>query len=186
VVLETIYGLLFVAALVSAIMVVLSPHAVYAALFLVATMISISGLFLLMNAQLAAAFQLIVYAGAIMVLFLFVIMLLNIGHQGRAVGRNRGIRWLGGALALTLAAQMIALLGSLASGVGWASRYGLDNAPNVGIAEVGFILQSDYVYAFAMTSILLLVAMIGAVVMARRHLIQGVVDETADKRIRKS
>jgi NADH:ubiquinone oxidoreductase subunit 6 (subunit J) len=186
VVLETIYGLLFAAALFSAIMVVLSPHAVYAALFLVATMISISGLFLLMNAQLAAAFQLIVYAGAIMVLFLFVIMLLNIGHQGRVVGRNGGIRWMGGALALAFVFQMVVLLVKAAGGVGWASHYSLANPPNIGISQVGFILQSDYVYAFAMTSILLLVAMIGAVVMARRHLIQGVVDETADKNIRKS
>jgi NADH:ubiquinone oxidoreductase subunit 6 (subunit J) len=175
---ETIYGLLFAAALSSALLVVLSPNAVYNALFLVGTMISIAGLFLLMNAQLAGAFQLIVYAGAIMVLFLFVIMLLNIREQSPPLQRRRHMRLLGLGFAAAFVAQMAMLLARFAGADNreLAANYSLANPPGIGIAAVGRILQTEYIYAFAMTSVLLLVAMIGAVVMARRHLIQGVRD----------
>lgn len=181
--LETLYGLLFAMALFSALMVVLAPHAVYNALFLVATMVSISGLFVLMNAQLAGTFQVIVYAGAIMVLFLFVIMLLNIGHGGDPMARNKGMRVLGIAFSATFIAQLLLILRFFSEEKGLAAQYKLDAPAGIDIAATGRVLETDYIYAFAMTSILLLVAMIGAVVMARRHLIQGVYDATGRREI---
>lgn len=177
--LETLYGLLFATALFSALMVVLAPHAVYNALFLVVTMVSISILFVLMNAQLAGMFQIIVYAGAIMVLFLFVLMLLNIGHSGHPMERNKGVRVLGIGFAVAFVAQLFLVLHFFSQDKALAVRYNLSNPKGIEIAAVGRVLETDYIYAFAMTSILLLVAMIGAVVMARRHLIQGTYDATS-------
>lgn len=165
---QTIYGLFFALTLFSALMVVLAPHAIYSALYLVLTMLSIAGIFVLMNAQLAAVFQVIVYAGAIMVLFLFVIMLLNLGRSAPLNLRNRSVRWLGLALAVTFLLQMTAVLGHLRS-----NEYLFEEPRSVSIQEVGRLLTTHYVYAFEITSILLLVAVIGAVVLARRFLLQG-------------
>ncbi len=173
---ELIYGILFILALFSALMVVLSPHVVYAALYLVMTMVSIAAVFVLMNAPLAGALQIIVYAGAIMVLFLFVIMLLSLGrHEGPRM-HNRGVRVLGGLLAGAFIIQIAVLYGSLRDDLG---GYSLTNAEGITIEEVARILITDYLYAFEMTSVLLLVAVVGAVVLARRHLIQGAQDADA-------
>ena len=171
---KIIYGLLFLLAFFSALMVVASRHTVYSALYLVVTMVSIAGLFVMMNAQLAAAFQVIVYAGAIMVLFLFVIMLLNIGRPSLPSIRLRGVRWLGLLLALGLGAQFAALFGALSR----QSPYTVAGARSISIQEVARLLLTDYIYAFEMVSVLLLIAVVGAVVLARRHLIQGA-DDTA-------
>jgi NADH-quinone oxidoreductase subunit J len=171
---QIIYGLMFVLALFSALMVVLSPHAVYAALYLILTMVSIAGLFVLMNAQLAAAFQIIVYAGAIMVLFLFVIMLLNVGRQGAPSPHVRKTRWVGLGLAAAFALQTIGLL----AGAVRPEGYTLANAPGVRIDLVAHRLITEYVYAFEMTSVLLLIAVVGAVALARGKLMQGA--ETAE------
>lgn len=165
---ELVYGGFLILALASALMVVLSPHAVYSALYLVVTMVSIAGLFLLMNAPLAAMFQVIVYAGAIMVLFLFVIMLLNVGRQGALPLHTRHIRCAGFALAVAFALQMAA---ALARPV--ASDATPRNAEAISIREVARLLITDYLYVFEITSVLLLAAVIGAIVLARRHPIQG-------------
>lgn len=171
---EFIYGIFFVLALLSGLMVVLTPHAVYSALYLVVTMVSIAGLFVLMNAQLAAFFQIIVYAGAIMVLFLFVVMLLNVGRQVDPPGRTRMLRNLGLVLSLAFVVQLLAMMISIEL----PEAYSLANAEGIGIHEVARRLLTDYLYAFEMVSILLLVAVVGAVVLARRWLIQGTVHET--------
>ena len=166
---EWIYGLFFLIALVSALMVVLARHAVYSALYLVVTMIAIAGLFVMMNAQLAAAFQVIVYAGAIMVLFLFVIMLLSLGRQGDPPIRTLKIRWLGLALTLALIVQLFAAVALFARQF-QQRPFSLQNAPGISIEQVAHLLVTDYLYAFEMTSVLLLIAVIGSVVLARRKL----------------
>jgi NADH-quinone oxidoreductase subunit J len=166
---QAFYTLLFVLALFSALMVVLSSHAVYSALYLVLTMISLAGLFIMMNAQLAAAFQVIVYAGAIMVLFMFVIMLLSVGRQEVWPLRNRLVRGFGLIFSLAFIGQIIAALASFKLG----PAFGLDKASGVNIQQVAQLLLTDYIYPFEMTSVLLLVAVIGAVVLARRFVIQG-------------
>ncbi len=169
---EIFYVFLFVLTLASAIMVVVSPHAVYSALYLVLTMIGVACLFVMMNAMLAAAFQIIVYAGAIVVLFLFTIMLLNLGRQTPHRGRHAVTRWLGLALSIALVAQvggaMLLLRDALPAG----------NLPTelvpVPVPQVALFVITEYLYAFEMISVLLLVAVIGSVVLARRRLVQGI------------
>lgn len=163
---QLIYGLLFVMALFSALMLVLSPHAVYSALYLVLTMTAIAGLFVLMNAQLAAAFQIIVYAGAIMVLFLFVIMLLRIGREEPPPPALRRVRLVGLILTMTLVVQLVAALTQLRL----PADLTLDGAPGNQIREVARLALTNYIYAFEATSILLLAAVIGAVSLARRRM----------------
>lgn len=166
----TIYILFCLMALFCAAMVVITSHAVYSALYLVFTMIAIAGLFILMNAQLAAALQIIVYAGAIMVLFIFVIMLLNLGKQEAPEIHNKNVRGLGILFGLAFVVQAVALMSAMPSR---DASYTLANARDMTINEVARRLITDYVYAFEMTSVLLLVAVVGAVVLARRRLIQG-------------
>ncbi len=177
-IIEIIYGALFVLALFSALMVVLAPHPLYNALYLVLTMVAIAGQFILMNAELAAAFQIIVYAGAIMVLFIFVIMLLNLNSQNKPTSGNRAVRMLGLMFALAFIGQIMAIIGTIASG----ERDTTVNFIGTDAETVGFRLIGDYVYAFEMTSVLLLIAVVGAIVLARRHLIQGADDEDLHSR----
>ena len=166
----TIYILFCLMALFCAAMVVISSHAIYSALYLVFTMVAIAGLFVLMNAQLAAALQIIVYAGAIMVLFIFVLMLLNIGRQEAPGIHNKNVRWLGILFSMAFVGQAVAMMAAIPSR---DASYTLANARGMAISEVAYRLITDYLYAFEMTSVLLLVAVVGAVVLARRRLIQG-------------
>jgi len=177
-IIEIIYGALFVLALFSALMVVLAPHPLYNALYLVLTMVAIAGQFVLMNAELAAAFQIIVYAGAIMVLFIFVIMLLNLNRQNKPTSGNRTVRILGLMFALAFIGQIMAIIGTIAVG----GRDTTVNFVGTDAETVGLRLIGDYVYAFEMTSVLLLIAVVGAIVLARRHLIQGADDEDLHNR----
>ncbi|MEN6626915.1 MAG: NADH-quinone oxidoreductase subunit J [Candidatus Sumerlaeia bacterium] len=167
---QIIYGLFVAIALASALMVVVARKAIYSALFLVLTMVTIACMFVLMNAQLAAALQIIVYAGAIMVLFLFVIMLLNLGRQPPLSHRSRPVRWLGLVFAFGIALQMGALVFSMKNML-MAMPGG---AASITIEQVARLILTDYLYAFEMVSVLLLIAVVGAVVLARRNLVQGV------------
>ncbi len=166
--LKIIYHLFVFLAIFGALMVVFARRAIYGALFLVLTMITIACLFVLLNAQLAGALQIIVYAGAIMVLFLFVIMLLNLGRQAPPSAKSRPVRWLGLVLAGAIGAQMAAVV---------YSSYilpGMGAGPEAAsIEKVARLILTDYLYVFEMVSVLLLIAMIGAVVLARRYLVQG-------------
>lgn len=164
VLIQIIYGLLVALALLSALLVVVSRHAVYSALYLVLTMISIAGLFVMMNAQLAAAFQVIVYAGAIMILFLFVIMLLNLGREAKPARAGWGVRLAGVGLSAALVVQLAAAAVSLRLPPGLT----LDEPAGAQIRAVARLLLTEYIYAFEMTSVLLLIAVVGAVVLARR------------------
>lgn len=166
--LELTYGLLFAITVLASVMVVLSRHAVYSALYLVTAMISIAGIFILINAQLAAVLQILVYAGAIMVLFLFVIMLLNLGHMGEPPIATRFVRRLAAPLFLILLLQVIIL----------AVKYGGELKVNIAdenhgasVGEVAMILLTRYLYAFEMTSVMLLIAVVGAMTLARRKLV---------------
>ena len=152
-------------AVVAAIAMIASRSAVYSALFLVVNFLTVATLYLLLNAAFIAVVQITVYAGAIMVLFLFVIMLL--GTERESIGG--GIRWqmpLAIALGLALAAELAFVLlrndivqGSLAE---LSVEFG---SP----ASIGRVLFSEYLVPFEVTSILLLVAMIGAIVITRKQ-----------------
>ncbi|HYO82324.1 MAG TPA: NADH-quinone oxidoreductase subunit J [Bryobacteraceae bacterium] len=153
-------------AVLSAISLVLQKHPIASALSLVGVMVSLAVLYLLLGAEFIAAAQLVVYAGAIMVLFVFVIMLLNAGAEGRR-GSASFAKW----VSIPLLAAFIALLAGLIQ-----SR--LPNTTGVTFGafttatarEVGRVLFTQYLLPFEVTSILILVAILGAVVLARKEI----------------
>ena len=145
-------------------MVILHRSPVTSALFLVLAFCSLAGLYLLLRAEFLAMVQVIVYAGAIMVLFLFVIMYLNLKRDvedGLPLALRRGVGWLLGAL--LLAEGVLALSRRWAPGVTEGPA-----PPSIGnSAAIGQVLYTRYLFPFELTSILLLVAMVGAVVIGR-------------------
>jgi len=154
--------------------VVTARNPVASLLFMVTTLASIAGVYVLLEAHFLAAIQIMVYAGAIMVLFLFVIMLLNLGHD-----YQRDVR--GGLWAILAFIMAGGLAGVLARQFGGAEASPfLGSASGAGAIEellaehgaVGAIAQplfTDYLVAFEITGILLLVAIIGAVALAKRR-----------------
>ena len=156
-------------AVVATLLVVVQSNPVYSVLLLIASFIGLAGLYVLLDAPFVAVIQIIVYAGAIMVLFLFVVMLLNAPQE--AVVRSRllesgGTRALGGLLAIAFAAELAwALTRSRTVSMTAAP----DSAP-YSVAQIGQRLFQEYAFAFEATSILILVAMLGAVTLAGRHL----------------
>jgi NADH-quinone oxidoreductase subunit J len=155
--------------LVGALGVILARNPVHSALMLVMTLFGIAVLFVALEAHFLAAVQVIVYAGAIVVLFLFVIMLLGVDKAtDLEVGALKPQKW--GALAFILggvgvAVVLIAVLANPTTGARGVSG-ALDGTSNVRLLARS--LFSDYVYAFELTSLLLVIAVIGAVVLARK------------------
>jgi NADH-quinone oxidoreductase subunit J len=149
----------------TALMVVLHRNPVTSALFLVLAFVSLAGIYLLLHAEFLGMVQVLVYAGAIMVLFLFVIMYLNLSHdveRGMQTALRRGIGWLTAALVL--------LCGGLLVMKGWSlgpvgPEVAAHPAGNPG--ALGRVLFSRYLFPFEVTSLLLTVAMVGAIVIAR-------------------
>jgi NADH-quinone oxidoreductase subunit J len=146
----------------------------YSVMLLIASFGALSGLYILLEAPFVAVAQIIIYAGAIMVLFLFVVMLLNAPQEDGAGWdrthpfRQPGLGRFGVLLALLLVAELgwaLARVAALDEGVG--SRGG--GAIVSSVRDLGRVLFTDYMFAFEATSILILVAMVGAVVLARRE-----------------
>jgi NADH-quinone oxidoreductase subunit J len=163
------FFLLAVPLVAAALGVVANRNPVRSALCLVSALFLLAVEFIFLGAHLVAALQIVVYAGAIMVLFLFVIMLLNLQQEPAAEGR-RGWLWLsaGAGALLTLA-----VVGSLGGETGTLPGPGMAVAVPEGYgttAAIGRRLFTDYVLAFEITGVLLLVAVIGAVVIAKRRL----------------
>ncbi len=160
-------GFALVAA-VAAVLVVTRRHAVYSALYLVITMVALAGIYVLLEGYFIWIIQIIVYAGAIMVLFLFVIMLLDIPHEDVLwARRDRGQIVVAAALSLVLLVEMV-----LALGRGALSGAQTAPASNQGFGTtltVGRLLFTDYLFPFEITSVILLVAMVGALVLAKRQ-----------------
>jgi NADH-quinone oxidoreductase subunit J len=159
-------------AVVSALLFVTRKSPVAAALWLVNTMFSLAALYVLLDAHFIGAIQVLVYAGAIMVVFLFVIMLLNLGHPSElADARGSGWKLAAGLVGLALLAQVFALTRvrvseQLALPPGAIAR---DVAREGAIAPIARPLFTEYLLAFELTSILLLTAIVGAVVLAKRR-----------------
>jgi NADH-quinone oxidoreductase subunit J len=159
-------------AVASAIAFVTRQSPVAAALWLVNTMFCLAALYVMMGAHFIGVIQVLVYAGAIMVVFLFVIMLLNLGHPSElADARSLGIKLLAAGVGLALLAQVFALTRTeppaaitLAPGV--AER---EMAERGAVGTVAAPLFNEYLLAFEVTSILLLAAVVGAVVLGRRR-----------------
>ena len=158
-------GLALVAA-VSGLLVIVQRHAVYSALFLIITMGSLAGLYVLLEAHFVWAVQVLVYAGAIMVLFLFVIMLLNLPREDVPWAQHDLRRiLLAAALGVVLLIELI-LVGGAARG----PVRGAALPPDFGTTEtVGRLLFTKFLFPFEITSVILLVAIVGAMVLAKKH-----------------
>ena len=161
-------------ALAGALAMLLSRNAVHSALFLLLNFGAIAVLFLLLQSPFLFTIQLTVYAGAIMVLFLYVVMLLNAPQEDASewdrahpLRRPGAARW-GSLLAVLLVLQL-----------GWALSRTADVQDAVGtrdavsevtsVREIGRVMFTDYVFAFEATSILILVALVGAILLASRR-----------------
>ena len=156
--------------------VVFSRNSIHAALSLVATLFGIAVLFVEENAQFLAAVQVIVYAGAIVVLFLFVIMLLGVDRREHVLADQfRGQHLIAGGLGALVLAEVL-LLGTGHWTTGAHSTTGKLNRPISNVAELGRAIFTSYLLPFEITSALLVVAVIAAVVLARGHSDGGVGD----------
>jgi len=156
----------FAAVLVaSSLLVILHRNPVTSALFLVLAFCSLAALYLLLGAEFVGMVQVIVYAGAIMVLFLFVIMYLNLGHDvegGVQTTLRRGLGWVVGAVLVAEGAML------LARGMALGPETPQSPPPPGGnTGAIGLLLYSRYLFPFEITSLVLLVAMVGAIVITR-------------------
>jgi NADH-quinone oxidoreductase subunit J len=155
----------------ASLLVVGQRNPVYSVVLLIVSFMALAGLYVLLDSPFAAVIQIIVYAGAIMVLFLFVVMLLNVPREETEYDRTHPLnrpaaRWLGAGLTLVLVLQ-----------IGWAvwhistRRPGAlaDAAPGTvsSVGEIGRVLFTDYALPFEATSLLILVAMVGGIIIAR-------------------
>ena len=156
-------------AVVSSLLVILQGNPVHSVLLLIASFGALSGLYVLLDAPFVAVIQIIVYAGAIMVLFLFVVMLLNAPHEETAADERRGgfaesgAARVGAGLAFLLFAE---LAWALSRGVeaGGTTRTAVES-----VQAIGRLLYTEYAFPFEVTSVLILVAMVGAVILAGKE-----------------
>jgi NADH-quinone oxidoreductase subunit J len=162
---QVIFFIAAISALVGAIGVVTVRNPLYAVLCLVCHLIALAALFLLLRAEFVAAAQVVVYAGAVMVLYVFVVAYVGGGDE---VIAGSALRILGPLFAVALAIELfIAMLGSALKGIGGK---GAPYVLGFGTPEqIGKLFLTEYLFAFEVASLLLLVAAVGAVVLARRR-----------------
>jgi NADH-quinone oxidoreductase subunit J len=151
-------------AVASALGLVLRPNAIHGALFLVVNLGSVAALYLMLGAEFLAAAQVIVYAGAIMVLFVFAIMVLIPGKEETGPDPRRGVRL----AAVPVGALLLVLLVVVVVGR-WSGPRGPVPAPSGSAGAVGRLLFTNYLFPFELTSVLLLAAMVGVLLLARRR-----------------
>ena len=159
-----VFFVLAALAVIGAISLILQKHPIHSALSLIVVMIALAGLYLLLGAEFVAAVQIIVYGGAIMVLFVFVIMLLNAGiEEHTSISKMAGAPGL--LLVAALAGFVAATIARSTESIQASSQTG-ELASTLGISNMLF---KDFVYPFELTSILILVAVLGATVLAQRE-----------------
>src|SRR5438552_776450 len=148
--------------LAGAINLLVQRHPINSALSLIVVMAALAALYLLLGAEFVAAIQVIVYAGAIMVLFVFVIMLLNAGVEEHTFGSKIAVRFGFPGIVVLAGLVIYSLMNRSSAGdtVAVGAMYG---SP----AEIGLLLFRDFLLPFEVTSVLILIAIMGAVVLAR-------------------
>jgi NADH-quinone oxidoreductase subunit J len=162
-----VFAVLAPVAVLSALGMVLNRNAVYSALLLVVNFFCLAAFYVLLEAQFVAVVQVIVYAGAIMVLFLFVLMLLGIGKEDVLTETIRGQRPAAAVLTVLL---LVGVGGALLGGVFEAAPVSLAQANQGGnVQAIGRILFTRYVFAFEAAGLLLVVAAVGALVLGKRR-----------------
>ncbi|HVG18261.1 MAG TPA: NADH-quinone oxidoreductase subunit J [Blastocatellia bacterium] len=156
-------------AVATALNVLLQRNPLYSALSLIGTLASLSALYLTLRAQFIAAIQIVVYAGAIMVLFIFVIMLLNVPKDQPQVEKQKGLRYLAVPFAGLLIAETFYVLQFVPQlSMPPVAADAADRA--VGTTwSIGAALFTDYLLPFEVTSVLILMAVVGAMVLAKRE-----------------
>jgi NADH:ubiquinone oxidoreductase subunit 6 (subunit J) len=174
---QVLFFLAAIGALTGAIGVVVIRNPFYSVLALVGHLISLAALFLLLRAEFVAAAQVIVYAGAVMVLYVFVVAYIGGGQMALTSG---ALRVIGPLLGVALAVELfIATLGSALKGI---NSKGAPYLPGFGTpAHIGKLFLTTYLFPFEVASLLLLVAAIGAVVLARRR--RGLDDDAEIRRL---
>jgi NADH-quinone oxidoreductase subunit J len=161
---EILFFLFAAGAAGAAINVLIQKHVLYSALSLIVLLVSMSGLFILLQADFLAVINIIVYAGAIMVLFVFVIMLLNLPEDEDGADRLRWLKFLGIPMALFLLFMIVATLWHVGSDT-------VVERQTAGTPEaIGRSLFTDFLLPFEVTSLLILIALMGAVVFAKKEL----------------
>jgi NADH-quinone oxidoreductase subunit J len=154
-------------AVLAALNMVVQRTPVYSALSLIIVLCALAVVYLLLGAEFMAVIQIIVYAGAIMVLFVFVIMLLNAGHEAPS-HRSHMAHWLGAPMVGAFLGGTLMLIWDQFPPASSAPPASLDGSP----AAIGYLLfkaPHNYVLPFEVTSILILVAVLGAVVLAKKE-----------------
>jgi NADH-quinone oxidoreductase subunit J len=159
-----VFAIAAIIALASAIMVISVKSPVASVLYLIISILAQSVLYVQLSGLFVAAFLVLVYGGAILVLFLFVIMMLNIRYADLGEDTLKRLKPMGWIFGIVLLAEMVWV------SMGVSSRM-TEVGENFGqVPEVAMLLYGKFVYPFELTSILLLVAIVGAVVMARKGL----------------
>jgi NADH-quinone oxidoreductase subunit J len=157
-----VFAIVAACAVGTAVGLVVRPNPLHGALFLVGNLFCVAVLYVMLHAEFLALAQVIVYAGAIMVLFIFAIMLLIPGRAEEGPDPLRPARRFAAPVAAVVGGLMAAVVGARAGGRTAA-------APAGGVADVGRLLFTDYLFPFEVTSVLLLAALIGALTLARRR-----------------
>ena len=163
---STLFYVLAAVAIASAILVVTRRSPVISALFLIVNFFCLAGLYLTLHAQFIAVIQIIVYAGAIMVLFVFVIMLLNLGDERKLMEGMSAKKVIAVGLAAGLLTELIYIIES-----SWIvlPASAVARGTEVGTVEyIGGQLFTGYLFPFEVTSVVLLVAIVGAIVLAKK------------------
>jgi len=166
---QILFWFLSALAIIAAIGVVSSKNPIYSVLWLIIVFFSISGFYVLMNAQFLAIVNLIVYAGAIMVLFTFVVMFINLNEHPE-IPRNVYIKAAGLIAGLCL---MIVLIGALSKSADNNTKLAIGTTVGL-IKSLGNVLFNEYVVPFEISSILFLSAMVGAVIIGKREKEQAI------------
>lgn len=149
-----------------AISLILQRHPIHSALSLIVVMVALAGLYLLLGAEFVAAVQVIVYGGAIMVLFVFVIMLLNAGVEERT-NLSRMAHFVGLPLGFFLTMQLVYWVGR--SEFHTSAAGNAASSTSAPTRDLAMLLFRDFVFPFELTSFLILIAIIGALVLAQRE-----------------
>jgi NADH-quinone oxidoreductase subunit J len=166
----------------SGLLVITARNPVHSVLFLIAAFFSAAGLFVLLGAEFLAMILVVVYVGAVAVLFLFVVMMLDVDFAQLRAGFTRYLP-VGVLVALILVAEMAAVAIAVANKGAAAGAAPLGPSSVTNAEAIGRVLYTDYVYFFQAAGMILLVAMIGAIVLTLRHRVsvrrQSIVEQTA-------
>ena len=158
-------------AVASAVMVISAPNPVHAVLFLILAFFNAAGLFVLMGAEFLAMILVLVYVGAVAVLFLFVVMMLDINYAEMRKGFLQYLP-IGGIVGLILFVELVLVVGTWAAAPETVATAGVPLPPPEQVHNtkaIGNVIYTDYIYLFQAAGLVLLVAMVGAIVLTLRQ-----------------